>query len=142
VLRRFIERADVDFTLAVTLNAATRPKRWPAARTTLMGDAVHVMPPTGAHGGNTALRDAALLADKLQNAAVRGERLEQAIETYQEEMVGYAFKEVASSTAMLRWSTMRNPLLRFALLRAVPWVRSFGGSSPLVGEDRDKGAVI
>jgi 2-polyprenyl-6-methoxyphenol hydroxylase-like FAD-dependent oxidoreductase len=129
VLQRFVERADVDFTVAVTLNAASRPKRWPASRATLMGDAVHVMPPTGAHGGNTALRDAALLAETLQDTARRGERLEHAIKTYQEEMLAYAVKEVASSTAMLRRSSMRNPLVRFAMLRAVPWVRSLGGSS-------------
>ncbi len=137
VLQRFVERADVDFTVAVTLNAASRPKKWPATRATLMGDAVHVMPPTGAHGGNTALRDAALLAEKLQDAARRGESLEQAIKTYQEEMVAYAFKEVVSSTTMLRRSTIRNPLVRFAMLRAVPWLRSLSGSSPVVNEDRE-----
>jgi 2-polyprenyl-6-methoxyphenol hydroxylase-like FAD-dependent oxidoreductase len=129
VLRRFVECADVDFTVAVTLHAATRPKQWPAARATLMGDAVHVMPPTGAHGGNTALRDAALLAEKLQDAARRGEPLEQAVMAYRQEMLPYAFKEVDSATTMLRRSSMRNPLVRFAMLRAVPWVRSLGGSS-------------
>jgi 2-polyprenyl-6-methoxyphenol hydroxylase-like FAD-dependent oxidoreductase len=134
VLQRFVERADVEFTVGVTLHTASRPKKWPASRATLMGDAMHVMPPTGAHGGNTALRDAALLADKLQDAARRGEGWEQAIKTYQEDMVAYAFKEVASSTRMLRRSSMRNPLVRFALLRAVPWFRSLSGVSPVLTE--------
>jgi 2-polyprenyl-6-methoxyphenol hydroxylase-like FAD-dependent oxidoreductase len=135
VLQRFVERADVEFTVAVTLNTASRPRKWPASRATLMGDAVHVMPPTGAHGGNTALRDAALLAETLQDAARRGEGWEHAIKTYQKEMVAYAFKEVRSSTSMLRRSTIRNPLVRVALLRAVPWVRSHSGISPVIDEE-------
>src|SRR5262249_42331061 len=82
-LRRFVEHADVDHTVATPLFAATSPGQWPASRVTLIGDAVHAMPPTGAHGGNTALRDAALLADELLCAA-RGDRpLETAIGTYQ-----------------------------------------------------------
>ena len=128
VLQRFVERADVDYTIAVGLNAARRPKEWPVSRVTIMGDAVHVMPPLGAHGGNTALRDAALLAEKLQEAAYRGEPLEHAIKTYQQEMIEYAFQEVESSMAMLQRSTTRNPLVRWAMLRAVPWLRSTANS--------------
>jgi 2-polyprenyl-6-methoxyphenol hydroxylase-like FAD-dependent oxidoreductase len=116
--------------LATPLSAATRPKQWSVSRVTLMGDAVHVMPPTGAHGGNTALRDAALLADELLRFA-RGERpLEQAIRTYQQEMMDYAFKEVERSTAMLRRSTVSNPVARFTLLRVLPWLRSVVLRSP------------
>lgn len=135
VLQRFVECANVDDTIVVILNAATRPKKWPALRATLMGDTVHVMPPLGAHGGNAALRDAALLAEKLQDAAHRGTPLEQAIKTYQEEVVIDAFKEVGSSTAMLRRSTTRNPLVRWAMLRAVPWLRSLASSSLVLETD-------
>jgi 2-polyprenyl-6-methoxyphenol hydroxylase-like FAD-dependent oxidoreductase len=124
VLRRFVERADVDHTIAVPLHAATRPTTWSVSRVTLMGDAVHVMPPFGAHGGNTALRDAALLSEKLQSAVVRREPIEQAIGAYQEEMIAYAFHEVEASKAMMRRLTSRNPLMRWAMLRALPWLRS------------------
>jgi 2-polyprenyl-6-methoxyphenol hydroxylase-like FAD-dependent oxidoreductase len=129
VLRNFVENADVDYTVATTLSAATRPKNWSGSRVTLMGDAVHVMPPTGAHGGNTALRDAALLAEELQNAAMSKARMEKAIQAYQQAMITYAFKEVERSTAMLRWSNIKNPAARFVMLKAVPWLRSLAGAS-------------
>lgn len=132
VLRGFVEHADVDYTILTTLSAATRPKHWPASRVTLMGDAVHVMPPTGAHGGNTALRDAALLTDTLQKATENNTPLEDAIQSYQQEMISYAFKEVASSVKMLRSTSMTNPLARLIMLRMVPWLRSLMGHS-LIG---------
>jgi 2-polyprenyl-6-methoxyphenol hydroxylase-like FAD-dependent oxidoreductase len=129
VLQRFVERAADDYTIGVTLNAATQPTHWPVSRATLMGDAVHVMPPLGAHGGNTALCDAALLAEKLQDAAHHGKLLEQAIQAYQDEMIVDAFKQVESATAMLRRMTTSNPLVRLAMIRIVPWLRSLTGSS-------------
>lgn len=89
-----------------------------------MGDAVHVMPPFGAHGGNTALRDAALLSEKLQASVQRQEPLEQAIGAYQEEMLAYAFQEVEASKAMMRRFAADNPLLRWVMLRAIPSLRS------------------
>lgn len=87
------------------------------------------MPPTGAHGGNTALRDAALLTTKLREAANNGKPIEWAIGEYQKEMLDYAFKEVRSSMRMLQRSNMSNPVLRFAMLRVVPWLRSLTGTA-------------
>lgn len=132
VLQRFVQRADADYTLATSLFAATRPKAWPASRATLIGDAVHVMPPTGAHGGNTALRDAALLAEKLEKATVNDEPLQKAIAAYQSEMIEYSFKEVDASRKLLACSNMKNPLVRFAMLRAIPWLRSVTNVSPKI----------
>lgn len=127
VLQRFVEQATINDTIVVALNAATRPQNWSASRATLMGDAIHVMPPLGAHGGNTALRDAALLAETLQDAVRQGQPLDQALKTYQEKMVVDAFKEVDSATAMLHQMTTKNAFVRWAMLRAVPWIRSLVG---------------
>lgn len=126
VLRRFVEHATIPDTIAVIVNAGTRPTNWPGSRVTLMGDAVHVMPPLGAHGGNTALRDAALLADKLVRAPHPGEPIERAISCYQEEMVAADFKEVNDAVTMLRRMTTKNPVTRWAMSSVVPWLRSLG----------------
>src|SRR5262249_59453400 len=96
VLRRFVEGADVDCTMPVPLSSATRPATWPVLRATLMGDAVHVMPPFGAHGGNTALCDAALLAEKLQDAAAREKPLQGGIRAYPAEMTEKRLPPVAT----------------------------------------------
>jgi len=124
---RLVEEAHLDYTILTSLAAATRPTRWPASRVTLLGDAARAMPPTGALGGNTALRDAALLARRLQQAG-NGDLFE-AVRSYQEEMISYAFKEVDSSVAMLARTCAMHPLARFAMLRTVPWLRSLAGQS-------------
>ena len=133
VLRCFVENADIDYTVVTTLSAATQPKTWPASRATLMGDAVHVMPPTGAHGGNTALRDAALIAEKLKDAVQSGTPLEQAIQEYQDEMLPYAFKEVKESMVMLGRGNIKNPLVRWLMMSVLPWFHSLWGT-PLTTE--------
>ncbi|QDP83171.1 FAD-dependent monooxygenase [Nocardia otitidiscaviarum] len=128
VLRRLVERADIEDTLEVPMRAAVRPTDWSGSRATLLGDAVHLMPPFNAHGGNTALRDAALLGERLRDAAERGMPLVNAVEDYQRELLDYAFAEVADAKRMMARATTRNPLLRWALLRAVPWARSRRGN--------------
>lgn len=130
VMQSLIAYADVDYTIATTLSAATRPNAWPGSRATLMGDAAHAMPPTGAHGGNTALRDAALLAEMLGTAAESAQPIDAVVQRYQQRMLAYSFKEVDASTSMLRRMQMRSPLLRFLMLRAIPRVRSLVGASP------------
>lgn len=133
VLQSFVDRADVDSTMAVKLKAAKEPSTWPVSRVTFMGDAVHVMPPTGSHGGNTALRDAALLAEKLEAAVIQGEALEKAIGSYQEEMSHYAFREVKSAKAMLKRFTIKNPFIGWVMMRAIPRIRSIT-NKPLTSE--------
>jgi 2-polyprenyl-6-methoxyphenol hydroxylase-like FAD-dependent oxidoreductase len=89
------------------------------SRATLIGDAVHVMPPFGAHGGNTALRDAALLAGKLRQAA-QGGSAATALAEYQDEMAGYAFEAVQAAEKGLRRLTDDSRLRRWFLLRMLP----------------------
>ncbi|MCJ8007255.1 FAD-dependent oxidoreductase [Lederbergia wuyishanensis] len=133
VLQRLVKQADVDYTMAVKFRAARKPSTWSVSRTTFMGDAVHVMPPTGSHGGNTALRDAALLAEKLEATVNQSESLEKAIGSYQEEMSKYAFREVEAAKAMMKRFTFKNSLMRWAMLRAIPRIRSIT-NKPLTTE--------
>jgi 2-polyprenyl-6-methoxyphenol hydroxylase-like FAD-dependent oxidoreductase len=124
LLQRLVETADVDYTMAVQLGAARKPTAWPVSRATLIGDAVHVMPPFGAHGGNTALRDAALLAQYLEEQASTEEALEKAVGAFQSEMVEYAFREVEESKSVMRRFNIDNRLARWMMMQAIPWFRS------------------
>jgi 2-polyprenyl-6-methoxyphenol hydroxylase-like FAD-dependent oxidoreductase len=119
-IRDLITAAEPDYTIQVPVLAGSRPRTWALSRATLLGDAVHVMPPLGAHGGNTALRDAALLADRLEQAFAHGESLDQTIATYQADMVRYAFDAVDGASKQLRRLTDPNPVQRWILLRALP----------------------
>ncbi|WP_180990470.1 FAD-dependent oxidoreductase [Streptomyces noursei] len=78
------------------VRVADQPPAWPAGRVTLLGDAIHPMSPAGGTGANTALRDAAALADKL--TAVRHPAgLASAVDAYETEMRRYGFAAVAES---------------------------------------------
>jgi hypothetical protein len=69
---------------AVPTQLAVNPNA--SSRVTLMGDSAHFMPPTGGLGASTALKDAALLSQKIQQAGPTAEALRQ----YEEEMLPYA----------------------------------------------------
>ena len=78
---------------------------WPSRRITLIGDAIHSMTPYRGIGANIALRDAALLCDKLAAAANGEGSIEAAIHDYERQMRDYGFAAVRTS---LRRSSRRS----------------------------------
>jgi 2-polyprenyl-6-methoxyphenol hydroxylase-like FAD-dependent oxidoreductase len=120
LIGRLISDADDDATMLSTFAVGRRPTRWPLARATMMGDAVHAMPPFGAHGGNTALRDAALLGSKLVQADTGDRTVESAIAAYQQEMLPYAFKAVDAAASQMRRLTDASRFQRWLMLRVLP----------------------
>ncbi|KAF2454214.1 cercosporin toxin biosynthesis protein [Lineolata rhizophorae] len=64
-MRALLELQDEEQASAIRISAAKPPlKAWEVSKwVTLIGDAVHAMPPTGGSGANTALRDAAGLSE-------------------------------------------------------------------------------
>jgi 2-polyprenyl-6-methoxyphenol hydroxylase-like FAD-dependent oxidoreductase len=88
-LRRALANSDPESRSAVTFSAAPPVPVWPSGPVTVLGDAIHVMPPIGGLGGNTALRDAHLLS-RLLPAVARGERdLLDTVAEYEAEMRDY-----------------------------------------------------
>ena len=69
---------------------------------TLAGDAVHTMPPFGARGANTALRDARVLAEQLTAVARGAGELLPALGAYQTAMLRYGFEAVGAAQADMR----------------------------------------
>lgn len=117
---RLVDTATEEDTVLSHFAVGRRPVRWPFARATMMGDAVHAMPPFGAHGGNTALRDAALLGGKLAQAYAAGGSIESAIAAYQAEMPMYAFQAVDRAAGMMRRCTSNGPVARWVISRLLP----------------------
>ncbi|KAJ5147331.1 hypothetical protein N7526_000683, partial [Penicillium atrosanguineum] len=66
------------------LSALPEIEPWtPCSRVTVLGDAIHIMPPTGAMGANTALRDAGDLARRIVEAGGAGGLDEKIIGDYE-----------------------------------------------------------
>lgn len=100
-----VAAASPDTVAGFRLNAAD-PRRiapWVSSRVTALGDAVHAMPPTGGQGAATAIRDAAVLADRLADAAAGRLRLVDAVHAYEREMRGYSAVAVRESLEPVRW---------------------------------------
>lgn len=97
MLRSLLSRSDLDTVSAVPIRSMPKLPAWQPTPVTLMGDAIHNMTPMAGIGANTALRDAALLADRLIEAAEGGKSIASAIGAYESEMRAYANPAVALS---------------------------------------------
>jgi salicylate hydroxylase len=90
-LRGLVERIDRTTMFATHFKRLDPTPAWEPSNVTVMGDAIHAMLPTFGMGGNTSLRDAAILAGAL-GGVQRGEReLPDAIGAYEAAMRDYVY---------------------------------------------------
>jgi 2-polyprenyl-6-methoxyphenol hydroxylase-like FAD-dependent oxidoreductase len=90
-LRGLVQRVALDTLFAAHFKRLDPTPAWPSSNVTMTGDAIHAMLPTFGMGGNTSLRDAAILSEQLA-AADRGElELPAAIGAYEEAMRQYVY---------------------------------------------------
>jgi 2-polyprenyl-6-methoxyphenol hydroxylase-like FAD-dependent oxidoreductase len=90
-IRGLVERIERESLFSANFLRLDPTPPWEPSNVTLMGDAIHAMLPTMGMGGNTSLRDAAVLAEKLATAK-RGEvELMTAIGQYEDEMRAFAY---------------------------------------------------
>ncbi len=95
-VRELFAHADPTTFFPITIRAGERVEVWEPGPVTLLGDAIHTMPPTGGVGANTALRDAQTLAGELTG----GGSLVDAVAAYQRVMLPRGFEVVERSLAM------------------------------------------
>jgi 2-polyprenyl-6-methoxyphenol hydroxylase-like FAD-dependent oxidoreductase len=111
-LRHLVSLTEPSTVITTPLRIATPVAPWESQNITLLGDAIHSMPPTRGIGGNTALKDAQLLCQKLI-AVVRQEQTQaSALKEYVTEMLHYSFAAVKSSKQSLDMMVMENSVGR------------------------------
>lgn len=114
--KTLVEKSEPNDAVLVPVRAMPRLRSGRASRVTLIGDAVHAMPPFGAHGANTALRGSQALAAAL----IRGDSssVKAAVAAYESEMRGYRYGAVRGARRMMRLATADFPF-KTALLVAI-----------------------
>jgi 2-polyprenyl-6-methoxyphenol hydroxylase-like FAD-dependent oxidoreductase len=95
-VRELFAHSDPSTYFPITIRAGERVEAWEPGPVTLLGDAIHTMPPTGGVGANTALRDAQTLLAELTGGAP----LVEAVAAYERVMLPRGFEVVERSLAM------------------------------------------
>ncbi|MBT2225430.1 NAD(P)/FAD-dependent oxidoreductase [Nonomuraea sp. NEAU-A123] len=108
-VRRIVQEWDPASIFPAVLRTSVPIEAWPTTAVTLLGDAIHAMSPAGGVGANTALRDAATLADAL-NKAAHGRPLVTALRDYETATIDYGFAAVRASADNGHRFLGQNPL--------------------------------
>ncbi len=125
-LRRLIAEADPGSISLNPLKTSTLIDPWESTNVTLLGDAIHNMPPVGGLGGNMALRDASSLVRTLTAVQYGTSSLLPAIGVYEAEMRTYGFAAVRAALGYTKQAITSNRLERlgnrawFRICHAIP----------------------
>ena len=110
-LRRMFAECDPATIAGMRFRQSTLVDPWPSTTVTVLGDAIHNMTPVGGLGANSALRDAAALAEQL--LAVRdGAPLVPAIAAYETQMRDWGYAAVRESGQNAQRAIASNPIAR------------------------------
>jgi salicylate hydroxylase len=90
-LRGLVERVEPASLFSAHFKRLDPTPPWEPGNVTLIGDAIHAMLPTLGMGGNTSLRDAAILAQRLAAVDRGEERLVPAVAAYEQAMREYTY---------------------------------------------------
>jgi salicylate hydroxylase len=90
-LQSVVAAIDPDSIFTTRMRGIRPTEPWEPSRVTVLGDAIHAMPPSFGAGANTALKDAATLARHLGNAGEGESGLIRAIGDFENEMRSYAY---------------------------------------------------
>jgi len=96
-LRNLVLHSDMETVKAVPIRSMPELPYWKPSQITLVGDAIHNMTPMAGIGANTALRDAAILADRLIAAGKDKRAMLDGIGAYEKAMRTYANSAVGLS---------------------------------------------
>ncbi|MFC8342236.1 FAD-dependent oxidoreductase [Streptomyces sp. NPDC057280] len=96
-LAELVEHVDASTIFPVATRHLQPAEPWQAGRVTLLGDAIHAMPPSFGSGANTALRDAAALTRALERAARGDTPVVEAVAEYETEMRAEVFPILRAS---------------------------------------------
>jgi salicylate hydroxylase len=118
-LQEVVGKSDHTTIIAKPLHTSAPIKPWATKRVSLVGDAIHSMPPTRGIGGNTALRDAQRLCEQLIAARSGEKSILQAIHDYEVEMIKEGGAAVRSSMQALQLHVAERRLVTTALLRTM-----------------------
>jgi 2-polyprenyl-6-methoxyphenol hydroxylase-like FAD-dependent oxidoreductase len=100
-VRNLVAHANPETFFPIAIRAGERVEAWEPGPVTLLGDAIHTMPPAGGVGANTALQDSATLAGELLST-VRGDgSLIDAVTAYERVMLPRGFDTVDNSLRMV-----------------------------------------
>jgi 2-polyprenyl-6-methoxyphenol hydroxylase-like FAD-dependent oxidoreductase len=101
VLRQVVRESDPATVSWFSVKTSTPVKPWPTANVTLLGDALHNMPPYRGIGANAALWDAALLRESIIGSGASAPLTERLAE-YERRMIEHGFHAVETSLAAMR----------------------------------------
>ena len=113
--RAMVREAEVLDTIAVTLRCTPEMQAWAPSRVALIGDAIHAMPPFGANGCNTALRDVKTLADSLRRHKEAGESIEACVGEYEAQMRVYSQQAIREAVRMMSVTCSESKAVRAAM---------------------------
>jgi 2-polyprenyl-6-methoxyphenol hydroxylase-like FAD-dependent oxidoreductase len=100
-LRGLVRGTDPATVKSFSVKASTPVAPWTTTNVTLLGDALHNMPPFRGVGANAALWDAALLSKTIAEAAGGRRPLLEALADYELRMIEHGFRAVRTSLAAM-----------------------------------------